>query len=465
MPDPRDQAGQAARDAFAPIGRDIRATLVALGITPSLAAPDDPSAVDATTLATIEVTEPDGSTTRIPNITAFSYNADVQQVGDPFAVTVPDPRLELVSKGRLAEGSRVIFSLSSPSVAGGRATKKRTGRIIRREVSVTEGGGTVIQIAGADIGWHLANCDGPLWFGLQCTFDQLTLAMIHPDRVFPGAPDPGWGFADEVLYSNVRNTLNKQALPQGKAGIVLANQAQVTTPLMRIQIEPGEKLYDVLSSYCKRLLIFCNVTAEGELVIFLPSYDRPPDYTFRCYPETDSRHTQNNVLAQGIRRMDDVTERWSDVTCVGEIPLPDLADPSVAQDDVNANKFYKVAGDVGTDVEVAGSGLRTAPFAHHCVFADGEALTREMSAQRATWRQRMGLFNSHVLTFTVRGHHQGGIWFESDTMCSIDFPVVGIGPKDYYISGVRCDRDENGDRTQITAHLPHLLGVIGVGSF
>lgn len=415
---------------------------------------------DSTSTAMIEVTEPDGTVTAVPNITSYSYSSDALQIGDPFAVTVPDPRLRYVA-GKLKEGSRITFSLQSPKVAGGAATKKRTGVIVKREVSASDSGGTTIQLTGADIGWHLANCDGPPWFGLQgCEFDTLATAMIHPDRIFSGMEDPGWGFADKVRYENVNNRLHKQAVPQGRQGIVLANQAAALTKLYRIQVEPGEKLWDVFESYLKRLILFANVTAEGELVVYLPDYKQGPSYHFYCYPQSDSRRNTNNVKAEGIRRSDDVTERWGGVMCFGEVPLPDLIDQTVAQDNINANKFHADI-DVKKNTEVAG-GLFTPPFFHLSTSTDGEALYGDLAKARATWRRNMGFFNSHVITFTVRGHHQGGKWYEPDTLCTVDFPVVGIGPTTYYVTAVRCDNDDSGERTQITCHVPGLLGEIGV---
>jgi hypothetical protein len=452
-----DHLAQAALDAaLAPVRNALRDAVADLGIGPPVVAPSDPGAGDATTLATIEVTEPDGTITSVPNITAFSYSSDVQQIADPFAVTVPDPRRVYMSK--LTEGSRVTFSLQSPLVAGGAKTKKITGLVVRRELTVNESGGTVIQIQGADLGWHLANNDGPFWFGLQdVTFGDLCTAFIHPDRILSASAavdtgDPGWGFGDEVLFSNVENTIAKQKLDQRRRGVILAQQASVIDPLARIQVEPGEKLFDLLSLYAKRILCFVGVTADGSLVVFRPSV-RDPDYHFYCYPTDDSRADRlNNVRAEGIRVVNDISERWTDITCVGELPLPDLQDGHIAQDNVNANKFY---GRYLAPDETAG--IPKLPFMHRLVFTDGEAMYRSFANDRARWKAFMGLFNSHVVTFTVRHHHQNGTWFESDTTCTLDFPVAGVSGT-YYISAVRCDRDDQGDRTFITAHKNGLLG-------
>ncbi len=423
-------------------------------LAPAAISPTDAGTNDGTTLATIEVIEPDGSTTTVPNITAFSYSCDAQQVGDPFAVTVPDPRLRYLREHKLCEGSRVTFSLASPFVGGGAKTKKITGVLVRREVQVDATGGTVMQLQGADNGWHLINNDGVLWMGLQGkTLGSLGDACIHPERVIEGELDPRWGFADQVLFENVSNTLAKQHLKQGRQGIVIANQANPEIPLARIQVEPGQKLFDMLSLYSKRQLLFVNVTAEGALVFYSPDYSRDPSYEFRCYPIEEPDSVRNNVLGQGIKVFDDITERFTDVTCVGEVPLPDETDGVVAKDDINANKFRgRYTATQGSSV----AGLRIPPFLRRLVFGEGEALYRGMADNRAAWRALYGLFNSHVVTFSVRHHHQRGIWYEANTMCTLDFPVVGVSGR-YYISAVRCDRDDRGDRTQITAHKPDLL--------
>lgn len=407
--------------------------------------PDDPAVTDGTTLATIEVTIPFSDpavVVRVPNITSFSYSNDVLQVGNPFSVAVPDPRGIYLDK--LVRGAKIVLSLSSPFVAGGAKIQKVTGRIIRRRLSCNAQG-TVITLVCADIGWHLAHDDGELWFNLQsCTWETLILACIHPDQVFPGSVDPGWGFADSV---NFEGNLNAR-LNQGRQGVILENQASDTVPLSRIQMEPGDKLFDVLSLYAKRLHLLVNVSRVGELQVYAPDYERDISYNFYCYPTTDPRRARNNVHEEGISLEESIEEVWSELICVGEVPLPDLNDEALKQDNVNASKFR---------------GLYTAPdglidFTHRGVFTDGEALYRGYATERARWKAHMGLFNGHVLTFTVRDHHQNGLFYDAESLCHIEFPVIGIGPATYYISQVRCDRTDAGDTTTITAHLPGLLG-------
>ena len=447
-------------EPFTPADLASQAADRASGRSRAIAAPDDPGAGFATSLATVAVTVPfTHEVVRIDGLTAFSYSSDVRQVGDPFSVTVPDPRGKLV--GKLVRGARCVLSLSNASVAGGIKVRKTTGRIIRRRVTCNAQG-TIITLLGADLGWHLANEDGPLWFGLQgCTWDRLLEACIHPDRVFrtksgQPVPDPGWGFADEVRFEG---TLNAR-LKQGKQGVILANQANPLIPLGRIQIEPGEKLFDVLSLYAKRIGCLVNVSADGQLQVFAPDYAQEPSYHFYCYPTTDPRHTKNNVEAQGISLEEGIEEVWTDVTCVGDVPLPDLIDEQVAQDNVNATKFRGRYVPDPPPLE----------FMHRLVFTDGEVLSGRtpqasptrpgvFADERAIWKTNMGLYDGHVLSFTVRDHHQGALFFEANTMCHIDFPVVGIGPASYYVSAVRCDRGDNGDTTTVTAHLPGLMGV------
>src|SRR3954468_6350285 len=116
MADQRKIASQAGADAFnkGPIGTALDRSIAQLLGIPTTApevAPDDPSASDALTLATIEVTVPfTGEVVRLPNITAFSYSSDVLGVGDPFSVTVPDPRGIYLSQ--LVRGAKCTLSLS-----------------------------------------------------------------------------------------------------------------------------------------------------------------------------------------------------------------------------------------------------------------------------------------------------------------------------------------------------------------
>src|SRR5262249_24973294 len=133
----------------------------------------------------------------LERITTFSYTSNVLQMGDPFSVTVPDPRGQFVDK--LLPGHSVRFYLSNPSVAGGARTPKATGIITQREL-VSDARGTIIRVTGADLGWHLLHNDAPLWFNLRgVTFERLANACIFPHKVFKdrrGNPvaDPKWGF-------------------------------------------------------------------------------------------------------------------------------------------------------------------------------------------------------------------------------------------------------------------------------
>lgn len=427
---------------FSPADLAARAARIAAGEAApdrAEAAPEDPGVTDDTTLAIIEISDAaTGDAFTIPNVSAFSYSSDVLMVGDPFSVTVPDPRREWL--GRIKRGQTITFYMVSRAVAGGARTRKNRGVIVEREVTCNAQG-TVLQLHCADLGWHLVHNDGPLWFGLHgASFQRLLDAAIAPQTVFKGSSDPRWGLRSIVTeYDTTRR------LKHGKQGIVLAQQAHPITPLARIQIEPGEKLFDLISLYAKREHLLVKVTPDGDVAVFTPNYTQDPLYAFYCYPPDEPGPKPNNVRADGIRLHESIEEVWTEVICVGDIPLPDLIDEHVAQDDVNANKFRGVYRNPSA-----------LPFEHRLVFHDGEALSRGFADERAFWKAKMGLFNAHVVTFTARGHQQGGAWFESDTMCWLDLPVIGVKGR-YYVASVRCDRDEDGDRTQFTCHLPDLL--------
>lgn len=398
-------------------------------ITPHILAPYDAHTVDGTTLAEIEILAHPTDThgTVIPAIKSFSYSSDVQTLGDPFSLSIPDPRGKW--RGIVIPGATVLLSLSSPLVDGGAKTPKMKGVIVDTDVSVSTGG-TVISVTGADLGWHLQDNSGPLHYQLRGqTFDKLLSTVL----------DPSWGFGKTQPGNDT-----SRRLKQGRQGEVIAATPEVLTPIILIQIEPGEKIADVLILYARREGLLVNMSPLGNLQFFSPNYSQPAKYKIEFHQSDDAESVRNNVLDLGARRKRTIKGVFTEVTCVGDIVNPDVVDQL---ERVNANS-YKFRGDY--------SSPNAAPFRRRDTFSDGEQLTKVQATMRAFWKAKFGLFNADVVTYPVRGHAQGGVFWESDTMVSVNDTVLGInGPM--YCSAVRCDRDEGGDVTWVTLHRPDLL--------
>ena len=105
---------------------------------------------------------------------------------------------------------------------------------------------------------------------------------------------------------------------------------------------------------------------------------------------------------------------------------------------------------------------------HRKTVVDGEMFDSSLAARQAEWHYKRELFNSFIYEVTVKGHHQNGVWWESDTMCAVDDDVTGV-KGNLYVASVRYERTNAGDITHVAMRLPNLLsaafGVLPVTTF
>ena len=147
----------------------------------------------------------------IEDTVGFSYSHDVLQIGDPFSVTIPDPKGRY--SGRFQRGADVDLYLTHPKVNGGQATRKHTGLIVRR-VASSNLQGSHIQLECADRGWHLLNNDAPLWYKLQyAKLEKLIDDLVHPSWKI-GGPETSKEI-DVLLRRGVNNSRAQAALVSG----------------------------------------------------------------------------------------------------------------------------------------------------------------------------------------------------------------------------------------------------------
>jgi prophage tail gpP-like protein len=341
----------------------------------------------------------------------------------------------------------VRLYLSNPLVAGGSRTLKVTGIITQRE-AVSDAQGTVIRITGADLGWHLVHNDAPLWFNLRgTTLERLATACIFPHKIWSGERDPNWGFQG-IRAENIQNRRLKQRLPFTPAEQLNFTLAAMNGQIVYVQVQPGQKIADLLIQYARRFGFLVGVSADGYLQFWLPKDQLDnAQYSIAYYPSDDLGSATNNV--QAAQRLDSIDGLYTDLTAVGERPFPV---------DVGAIKnvlpnFGKYRGRFRDSTLL--------PFLRRAVFSDGD-ITEATKDARAEWRWMRGRFEAQTLTYRVRGHHQHGIWWESDTMCEVHDRVLGI-EGDCYVSAVECRRDmQAGDVTTVTLKPPGLLTEIAI---
>lgn len=367
-------------------------------------------------------------------IKEFSYTYDVMGVGDACSFTVvstPDgSRLR-----QLREGATVKAYLKNPAANGGKWTLKHTGLIVQRDADCGEG---TIKVTVADIGWHLLHSSAPLWRRLR--------GMTLRDLLDPKAPakrrfiDETFGF--EGLRTGLdANRLNR-AIKLGKAGLLPPGQSPVE-PVPVLQIEPGESYFDVLSRFTQRFNLLVGVSVDRYLQAWNPDYTRPAAYNVISV----SGDKRSNAIK--VRRHDDITTRFTDVICVGEIVVPPIDLRAQGQDAFapNANKrrgYYSAA-----------PGLL--PFHHRKTSSNGEMFTGDLAKKQAQWEWKRGMFDSHYLEATMPDHFQGTEWLEADQLAQVEVPELdAIGR--YYVAQVTCSSTESeGDTTRLILRWPELL--------
>lgn len=404
---------------------------------------------------------------QVENVTGFSYSSDVMQIGDPFSVSIPDPRG--LYKNAFKRGWSARYYMSNPNVNGGALAWKQGGVITDRDASSDPNGGTTIRVTGADLGWHLIHNDAPLWFNLRgSTLERLAELCMFPHKVRTTAKDPNWGFQEGVEFNNTINRAIKTGrgtragltpLPISSSEELALIAAVKAHGWVWTQTQPGQKLADLLVMWARRVGVLVGVSVDGHLQFFLPNYAQVPDYVIHYHAEARDR-VLNNV--KNARRHESLEHLLTDVRVIGQNPVFQLVPTGSVQ--TFAPQFKKIDGRAGPDDWPTGfldSPVEEAlPFTRYATVTDSEIVTQP--DRRARWIQKRGMFDASTVTYTVRGHHQNGKWWESDKMCAVHDDVLGVEGT-YYVSSVLCTRDmANGDQTLVTLRKPDLLTEIPI---
>lgn len=369
---------------------------------------------------------------QVTGISGFSVSIDIMQMGDPFSLTIPNPRGKW--NKTLKPGAAIQLKLSNPNINGGQPTLMHTGRIVGRQRTCDNSTGTLMQIQAADLGWHLTT-------HYPTPHERLEEAT-YGDLLAWATDEPTWGIkgvtADSAASRDIR---------LGRLGGRAAAEARASNNLIvfQAQVEPGMSLSDLLVLYARRFNKLVNMSPDGYIQIFEPNYAQTPKYRIDLHEYDDPDSVRNNVLEASID--ESIDRQWTKVTLVGQVVGGGYYDPQL----YNPGKFLGVAEATGDD---------KLGFKHEFTYADGEVYLEEWREQAAGWRLKRDLFDCFTATYRVRGHWQKfngqSNWWVPDTMCSVNDSVAGIRGN-YYVSAVRLDRTADGDTTEVTLKLPFLL--------
>lgn len=387
---------------------------------------------DPTSLATLLI---DGE--EVKNITSWVASQDVLMLGDPFSVTIPNPRGKYTKK--LKVGAKVQLYLQNPGVEANSPALTHTGIVVDREISGDNGSGSVIRLQCADRGWHLVNnCPRFIKDGQPQLIEKTSLG----DLVQKFASNPTWGFADksgnvQVRTSDQDSILLRRGLPPTRAQAQAAASDQLI--VYRQIVEPGQSVADLLTNAARRLNRLLGVSADGVLQVWNPDYSQTPLYRLDYHTADDPDVVRNNVITCQVT--DKADGKYTRVEVVGQVVGWFPQDPN----DLAPGKFSSVATNPGV-----------LPFDHELTYADGEVWQPALAPYAAKWRLNRALYDSFAAVYKVRAHHQGGNWWVAGTMCELHDSVNGLDGN-YFVSSIKQMRTRDGDQTEVTLRLKDLL--------
>lgn len=387
---------------------------------------------DPTSTATLLI---DGQ--EVNKVTSWVASQDILMLGDPFSVTVPNPRGQYTKK--LKKGAKVQLYLQNPAVEANSPALTHTGIVVDREVSGDSGAGSVIRLQCADRGWHLVNnCPRFLVKGQPQLIEKATLGEL----VQKFAANSTWGFADasgnvQVRTSDADSILLRRGLPPTRAQAQAAASDQLT--VYRQIVEPGQSVSDLLTSAARRLNRLIGVAADGVLQVWNPDYSQTPLYRLDYHTADDPDVVRNNVITCQIT--DRIDTAYTRVEVVGQVVGWYPTDIN----DLAPGKFSSVATNPGV-----------VPFDHELTYADPEVWQPQLAPYAAKFKLNRLLYDSFSAVYKVRAHHQNGNWWVAGTMCELHDSVNGYDGN-YYVASIKQMRTRDGDQTEVTLKLPGLL--------
>jgi len=407
---------------------------------------------------TVAILEVDGLAEEL-HAQSYAVSNDVLQVGDAMAAAVPMSRKQWQKvQSVLEHGPYYSFYLKNPAINEGKRVLRQRGVLRGLGGSSSIGSPNIVNLQGQDLGWHLINQSAPEFYRLDHgTLDKLLKKLI--------LDNPDWGFKD-IRPDNEVN----RSLQNGRAAAQLALAPHVFLPYKVIQINPGQRVIDVLNEYVQREGLLLNVSGDGCLQLFNPRYDQAPSYVLHHHDADEPEVVLNNVWdvsfnsqIEGIYTR--VTCVWDEI-CTGVLNVPYT--PNLGR---HRASYYrrKTVEPAATDGIFAGPPAGAAadlPFNHVLVFADGEPLSRQQGLNRATWKAHRAEWDCFVWRGVTRGHAQAGTWWAPDTMVTLDDSYWGYQGT-YYCSAVTIEGRMGGaNLTRVELRKPGLLGnqLLRVGS-
>lgn len=397
------------------------------------------------------------------DITRYQLVGDVRTLYDPFSFDIPNDRGQntYLLKYR---GYPIKIWHADPAVENGRERPWFSGVIVNASQRSSQEAGSVITIAGFDLGWRLTSC-APYWLNLRgLTWQKLAARLVEVNWGFDSIIGDNlntklkFGRVDAEYQAKVRKIDQEKKLNLGRPEIVQALFGQFGVKLPRIQIEMGQTVGDVLTNYARLQHHFVGVSALGHLQLWQPDYDQATRYSFHWHAPSSGRRSSTNDIKEGNYELS-AEGVYNDVTCCGTVivglVMPDPIDPNEGKF-VSKYRNFSVATYYPDLAGGAAGPSQVLPIARRKTFMDEQQLNKKQALLRAQWAYQQGVYDGDTLIYDTFGHSKDGVPYIENTMAEVDDSWNGVEEK-RYLSRVELSKDIQGTRGRIHQKLPNLL--------
>ncbi len=287
---------------------------------------------------------------RIERFTSYEIDADIYAGASAFTLEMARPEVQVLG-GMQCQ----LFVNDQLELTG----------IIDKPEPEYDKAGRRLTITGRDLMGWIVDASAEEFITLQ-NYKVKTLA----ERLLRNAPKEFFRLSTVEYAENIQGRLKAKG---AKVGIF-----DTTTPLS--QIEPGMKIFDVLTEYAKSKGFLFYALPDGTFV-----FGRPKDAGAPAFTLTNRKDGRGNNILAG-KKTEDISKRYSKVTVVGQKQGTNVFTPK----DINVEATK-------TDT--------TFPFYKPLVIKDEYGGDQpELQAKLALEKMRHDGFR---LSYTVAGHSQG----------------------------------------------------------
>ena len=206
----------------------------------------------------------------------------------------------------------------------------------------------------------------------------------------------------------------------------------------------------MLTSAMRYVGLLTNVSADGYLQAWNPNYRQAPLYKIEYHDREYERSLAAYNVVQDVEVEGDADPLFTHVDCLWSVLWQDPT--KVSPNDPHPGQYHNQAVDTSL-----------LPFYAPQTFQDGDQLSSTAGKRRSNWKLKQNQYEAWTYRCKVRGHHQRGVWWESDTMATID-DTMNIDDANgktiqgnFYLASVQCSRTASGDVTDLVIKRPFLL--------